>query len=304
MKNFVQTIQWAKLGWLFVCLILLLAPQHVDAGQEVRVLMEADEEGNLESRAVALDQALRLGVFQEAEVLLRGGPGETRSALLREVLAARASDYVLGYAELEHEITAWGAVLHVDVRVNRQALRTFLQSLGVYYTVGRFVGYALEGENLTSDEQALVQDMETLSGLHRGETDSPALRLGRTAEGGWQGILDFEGMVWSAQSQDLPQLWASLWGNYFSLERVRQGFENKFLLATRGWSGTVDVMGFDQVLRGWDLQVGAVNMVGMSLGPLGFQAQWEITTMDRPGLEQRLGRVLGGKRIEYSFSSK
>jgi len=293
----------------FFFLCLLLAPFSLHAAQEVRVFVEADEEGRLQGRFAALEQALRLGVFQEAEVLLRGRLDEARQDLLREVLSGKAQEYVLGFMEKEPEITAWGAVLHLDVLVNRQALRGFLQSIGLYYTLDRPVGYVLETEGLSREEAALVANMETLSGLHRGKADSPALRLSRTFDNNWLGILEFEGLVWSAQSPDLPRLWASLWGNYFSLDRVRQGFENRVLLTTRGWSATGDVQGFDQVLRGWDLEAGVVKMVGLSLGPRslgprGIQAQWEIITMDQIGLEARLGPALRDRGVEYVIDAR
>lgn len=292
----------------FFFLCLLLAPFSLHAAQEVRVFVEADEEGRLQDRFAALEQALRLGVFQEAEVLLRGRlqgrMGEVRQGLLREVLSDKAPEYILGYTEREPEITDWGAVLHLDVFVNRQALRGFLQSIGLYYTLDRLVGYVLETEGLSIEEAALVANMETLSGLHRGKADSPALRLSRTSGDGWLGILNFEGLVWSAQSPDLSRLWASLWGNYFALDLVRQGFEKRMLLTTRGWSAIGDVQGFDQVLRGWDLEAQGVRMIGMSLGPRGGQAKWEIITMDDAGLEARLGPALRDRGVEYVIDAR
>lgn len=287
------------LAFLAALFCLLLAPLALHADQEVRVLVEVDEEGRLGDRSAALEQALRLGVLQEAEALLRGRLDEARQGLLREALSGLAVEYVLGYAEQEPEITGWGAVLHVDVRVNRQALRGFLQSIGLYYTLDRPVGYALEAGGLAAADAALVADMETLSGLRRGGAGSPVLRLSRDPGRGWQGVLGFEGQTWSAQAADLPRLWAALWGNYFALDRVRQGFEQRLLLTTRGWSSAVDAQGFDLVLRGWGLEAGEVRMVGVSLGPGRVQAGWEIVTMDDAGLQARLEAALRERGIDY-----
>lgn len=266
--------------------------------------MEADEEGRMEARATALNRALEQGVFQDAEALLHGKLDESRRSLLHAILADKASEYVLGHEVTGHEPAVWGAVLLVDVHVNRQALRGLLQSLGVYFTLDRFVGYALATEALKPGDAALIQNMETLSGLRQDGSASPALRLSRTSSGEWQGILDFEGLVWSGQAQDLLQLWAALWGDYFKVDRVRQGFEDRLVLITQGWGGAVDVLGFDQVLRSWDLQVGTVEMVGMSLRPRKVEAQWIITTMDRAGLEAVLAPALQDRNIVYSIGHR
>jgi len=295
---------WARMrflaAWFGLCLVL--APVALHAGQEVRVFVVADEEGRLADRSAVLEQALQSGVFQEAEALLRGRLPKARQGLLREVLAGKAPEYVLGFSSLAPETTAWGAVLHFDVHVNRQALRDFLQAIGLYYTLDRPVGYVLEAKGLSIADAAMVANMETLSGLQRGKADSPTLRLSRTLDQGWQGRLDFEGLVWSAQAPDLSRLWASLWGNYFALDRVRQGFAQRVLLTTRGWPSAVAVQDFDQVLRGWNLEAGEVRMISMSLGSLGgqeTQAKWEILTMDRVGLEAGLKTALQDRQIQY-----
>jgi hypothetical protein len=292
-----RTERWAF--FFFFC--LLISPLELHSAQEVRVFVETDEEGLVDTRSEALNMALQQGVFQEAEELLRGRLDDGRRSLLRNMLAAKASGYVLGYAEMGYESTEWGAVLLMEVRVNRQALRGFLQGLGVYYTLDQTVGYALETESLTPEDAAVVQDMEILSGLRQDGADSPVLRLTRIADEQWQGSLDFQGMVWLGQDQDLEQLWAALWSNYFTLDQIRQGFEDRLFLTTQGWGGTVDVLGFDQVLRGWDLLADAVEMVGVSLRPEGVEARWSVTTMDRSGLESRLISVLQDMNISFSI---
>ncbi len=293
----IRIARWAF--FFFVC--LLISPLELHAAQEVRVFVETDEEGLVDTRSEALNMALQQGVFQEAEELLRGRLDGDRRTLLRNMLAAKASGYVLGYAEMGYESTEWGAVLLMEVRVNRQALRGFLQALGVYYTLDQAVGYALETGALTPEDAAAIQDMEILSGLRQDGADSPILRLARIADEQWQGSLDFQGMVWFGQDQGLSQLWAALWSNYFTLDQIRQKFEDRLFLTTQGWGGTVDVLGFDQVLRGWDLQADTVEMVGVSLRPEGVEARWSITTMDRSGLESRLISVLQDMNIDHSI---
>lgn len=292
---------------LFACLGLVFLPLRVQAGQEVRVFVEADAEGRITTRATALEQALQRGVVQEAEAVLRQRLEEPRLGVLRRVLEAKASEYVLGYSEVAYEPTEWGAVLHVDVRVNRPALREFLQSIGVYYTLDHgAVAYVLEMEASDAGAMALILDMETLAGLHRGDANdgqTPSLRVARASEGGWQGLLEYEGMSWSAQSAELPRLWADLWSNYFALDHVKQGYVNQLLLATRGWGGAVDLYGFDQVLRSWDIEAGMVAIESMTLESGQIQARWKITTMDRSGLEQRLGRALRNRGVEYTIVS-
>lgn len=290
---------------LLACLSLALLPPRLYAGQDVRVFVETEEQGQIAARAAALEQALSLGVVQEAEVLLRHGLEGERLELLREILGARAADYVLGYSELGYEPTEWGGVLHVDVRVNRNALRDWLQFMGVYYTVGRApAGYTLETEMTLPEDEAALARMETLSGLSRRADSSPVLRLGRTGEEGWQGVLEYDQMSWSAQAASLAGLWAELWGNYFTLESVAREYENHLVLETRGWGGTMDVFGFDRILRSWEVLAAAVHLRGVSLQPGNILARWELTTMDRAGLEQRLGGVLRDRGVEYVIASR
>jgi hypothetical protein len=284
-------------------LYLLIAPFALHAGQEVRILVEADEQGRLQEHPAALEQALQLGVFQEAQALLQGQPGQldgVRQGLLRELLSGKAPEYVLSFGQQEPELTAWGAVLRFEVHVNRQALRDFLQAIGLYFTLERSVGYALVTEGLSVADAALVANMEALSGLQRGGANTPVLRLSRTPGRDWQGVLDFEGLVWTAQSPDLPELWASLWGNYFALGPVRQLFEQRVLLTTAGWGTVLEAQGFDRMLRGWNVEAGLVRLIDMNLGPQGLQVRWEIITRDRAGLETRLGPVLREKNISYA----
>lgn len=305
MQMRIQLSVWIGIFLTGLVLFSVSAPRAVLAGQEVRVLVVAGEgaDGTV-SRGDALAQALRQGVFQEAEDLLRGGPAEPRRALLQGVLAGKASEYVLGYSELGYELTAWGAVLSVDVMVNRPALRAFLQSLGVYYTLNRSLDYRLETELLSPEDEALVRDMEILSGLNRASAGPALLRLGRAADGGWQGALEFGDQTRTALAPDLAGLWTRLWGEYFSSEQVRRDFVSGLLLITRGWSGAVDVLGFDHVLRSWDLLAGEVRIAGVTLDARGVEARWEITTMNPAALEARLNSALQGMNISYSIEPR
>ncbi len=277
--------------WFLSTLMAVLfcsLPTFLLAGQDVRIFVEADETGVSEPRPSALRQALALGVAQEAEVLLRGKLSEGRRAALERILESRAEEYVLGWEENEYLPTDWGAVLHLNVRVNREALQSFLRSLGTYYTREHQIGYRLDSQGLASEQLAVVRSLELLSGVQDDGSDTLILRLGFLSEGGWQGVLDYEGMVWTATGRDLPETWASLWGNYFRLDRVRGGFEDAVTLVTQGWRSAGDIQTFDRHLRGLDVSMDTIDLLGVSVQSGRYQANWRIVTMDREALERHL----------------
>lgn len=276
------------LAVLFGCVLLMAGTAF--AGQDVRIFVEAEEAGASEPRPSAMRRALAQGVVQEAETLLQNELSEWRRVILGQVLAPRAEEYILGWEEIEYLPTEWGAVLHLNVRVNREALRGLLQSLGTYYTREQQIGYHLDTPDLVRDQLALLQELEVLSGVQRDGSDSLSLRLSAAADGSWQGILDYEGVVWSAVGQDLPEVWAGLWGNYFRQERVRQGFEDVLTLATHGWDSAADIQAFDLHLRGLDVSMDRIDLLGVSMQSGRYQATWRIMTMDRKALENSLRR--------------
>jgi hypothetical protein len=298
----VLTVRQVKNMICAICMICCwLCPWTLLAGQDVRIFVESDDQGTVESRSSALSRALTQGVYQEAEVLLGAALGEPRSSLLHEVLEPRAEEYVLGWEEIEYLPTEWGAVLHLDVRVNRGALRDFLQSLGTYYTADSYIGYTLHAVNLSVNDLGMVRNMETLSGLQNDGTDSLVLGLGRFGDGLWRGTLDFEGQVWTVEAQDLSTVWVGLWSNYFKLDRVRQMFEDDLILVTQGWASAGDIHAFDRMVRGWELQADKVELLGMSWQSDGLGARWKIGTMDREGILSKLRQYLRDNGIVFSI---
>ncbi|WP_152555041.1 hypothetical protein [Desulfonatronum thiodismutans] len=277
--------------WLLTTLMAVLIavlPSFLQAGQDVRLFVETDEAGGSEPRPSALRQALAQGVAQEAEILMRGELSEGRRAALERILDSRAEEYVLGWEEVEYLPTEWGAVLHLNVRVNREALRDFLRALGTYYTRDYQIGYRFDPQGLVPEQQEVVRTLEQLSGVRDDGSDSLILRLALLSEGGWQGVLDYEGMIWTAAGPDLPEIWAALWGNYFRLDRVRGGFEDAVTLVTQGWRSAGDIQAFDRHLRNLDVSMDTIDLLGVTVQSVRYQANWRIVTMDREALERSL----------------
>ena len=284
---------------LFGCVVLLGTTSF--AGQEVRLFVDAEEAGASEPRPSALRRALAQGVVQEADVLLRGELGEQRLAVLRQILEPRADEYVLGWEELEYLPTEWGAVLHLEVRVNREALRGFLQSLGIYSTRGRVTGYHLDAQNLGAEWMPMVRNLEQLSGLREDGSNALVLRLGILSDGGWQGVLDYEGLVWTATGRDLPEVWAGLWGNYFQLDRVRQGFEDTLTLVTQGWNSAGEIQAFDRQLRGLEVSMDRIDLLGLFSQAGRYEARWRIVTMDPDGVKTQVQGLIQNQPATFSF---
>lgn len=283
-----------------VFILFVSLPTFLLAGQEVRIFVEADEAGDSEPRPSALLRALAQGVSQEADVLLQGSLDDERRAALQRILEPRAEEYVLGWEEIEYLPTDWGAVLHLNVRVNREALRNFLRSLGVTSTQGRQVDYQLDPQGLTSAQLEVVRSLERLSGVLDDGSDTLILRLG-VLEGGWQGVLDYEGMVWTAAERDLPGLWASLWEHYFRLDRARGGFEGAVTLVTQGWRSTGDIQAFDLHLRALDVSMDAIDLLGVSMQADRYQANWRVVTLDRDTLTNRVRHYLQERSVTFDL---
>ncbi|SDB40116.1 hypothetical protein SAMN05660653_01916 [Desulfonatronum thiosulfatophilum] len=280
---------------------ILLINFPVHAGQDVRIFVEAEEADLAEPRPSALREALAQGVFQEAEALLGGELGEPRRSALRRILEPRAQEYVLDWEEREFLPTEWGAVLHVNVRVHRQALRGFLQSLGTYYTRNNVIGYRLEARGLNAEQTEVIRNLEVLSGVRQDGADSLILRLNSQADGSLQGTLDYEGLVWSAMGPELPEVWIGLWSNYFGMDRVRRTFEDDMILDTHGWTAAGDVQSFDQALREWEVSVDRIDLLGISMQPDGLlQARWRIVTTDRSGMQSRVRQYFQNRDVAYS----
>ena len=290
--------------WLITTLMAVLIaslPTFSLAGQDVRIFVEVDEAGVSEPRPSALRQALAQGVAQEAEVLLRGELSEGRKAALERILESRAEEYVLGWEEIEYLPTEWGAVLHLNVRVNREALRDFLRALGTYSTRDHQIGYRLEPQGLAPEQLDVIRTLEQLSGMRDDGSDSLILRLALLSEGGWQGVLDYEGMIWTAAGRDLPETWAALWGNYFRLDRVRGGFEDAVTLVTQGWRSAGDIQAFDRHLRSLDVSMDTIDLLGVSVQSGRYQANWRIVTMDREALEHHLRQYFQEQPVTFGL---
>ncbi|WP_156932822.1 hypothetical protein [Desulfonatronum lacustre] len=290
--------------WFLSTLMAVLfssLPTFLLAGQDVRIFVEADEAGVSEPRPSALRRALAQGVTQEAEILMREELSGGRRAALERILESRAEEYVLGWEEIEYLPTEWGAVLHLNVRVNREALQNFLRSLGTYYTRGHRIGYRLDPQGLASEQLEVVRSLELLSGVHDDGSDSLILRLAFLSEGGWQGVLDYEGMVWTAAGRDLPETWAALWGNYFRLDRVRGGFEGAMTLVTQGWRSAGDIQAFDRHLRGLDVSTDTIDLLGVSVQSGQYQANWRIVTMDREALERHVRQYVQERSVTFGL---
>lgn len=286
---------------MLMAVLFLSLPTFLQAGQDVRIFVEADAAGDSEPRPSALRQALAQGVVQEAEVLLRGELSEGRKAALERVLDSRAEEYVLGWEEVEYLPTEWGAVLHLNVRVNREALQDFLRALGTYYTRDHQIGYQLDPQGLEPEQLEAVQSLELLSGVRDDGSDVLILRLALLSEGGWQGVLDYEGMVWTAVGRDLPEIWASLWGNYFRLERVRGGFEDSVTLLTQGWGAARDIQGFDRHLRDLGISMDSIELLGVTVQSGRYQANWRIMGMDRETLERHLHQYFQERPVSFNL---
>ncbi|WP_147821589.1 hypothetical protein [Salidesulfovibrio onnuriiensis] len=265
------------------------------------------EEGmtSMQLRQKATDAAFAQSVTDTALSLLPAPLSEDRQVLLKQYFLEKAGGYVLGYKEVSSFRAEDGLNLTMDVNVNRQALRTALQSMGIYYTVSEPlpVTFRHQGE---LDEESLqqVRDLILLTGLKRDLDVQPEFLLQREGEKLWKGRLIFEGRDWVAVKKDIPELWFELWKRYFGRKEMRESASSSTRLRVSGWFTPDGVQDFDRVLQGWVSAVQEVKLAEMEMLPSGVAAIWDVRVVNRQLLKSRLEAFLPGRGLSFVITSK
>ena len=271
---------------------------------EVRVFKPVEE--GLAPNAMR-QEVLYLGfqeaVFQESLKLLPGRLDEDRSALLREYLADKANDQVLGYRELAVSSKPDGVSMVLDVDVNRRTLRHLLEQVGLFHTITSPLAVVLQpGPGLTQEDLASLDRLRRFSGVLPSQVGMPQLRLDRLADNRVEGVLISQNGSWSAVDANLATVWFELWQRYFASGALTSVGADAEVLSVSGWFTPDGANEFDNVLRDWDSELRDVRLVDMDLATEGVSARWEVEVLNRQALVTRLEQYLPSRGLSYTLS--
>lgn len=294
----------------FSCVFLLvLCVVDIAGAREVSVLRQ-NESGPL-SRSEMLQTAFRKAVLDEALDILPAVPAQDRVALLADYLAPRSDQYVLSYAELADETstlpgnaTVAADVARYNVDVNRDALKSELQSIGIFYTVGSSFFYDLRlGENASAGWTD-IGAMQRLSGLRVKSGTMPVLFLEQSEDGLWVGTLEGTSREWRGVDKDLRALWVELWRGFFARPEIEKGLFESVEIEISGWFTPDGVRAFDEVLNSWDKAVENAVLTFMGMTPTGISARWTVKSIDRVTLMDRLDAYLPPRGLRFGFGEE
>jgi hypothetical protein len=250
--------------------------------------------------ADAKKQAFTEAVFQEALSLLPGPLPESRQVLLRDYLAPKAGEFVIGYSETGIEELPDGGLVSLDIQVNRRLLKRALQHLGVYYTLTEPRLYHLELRGADVESWEALGKLQLLIGT-RVEYGAPTRLILERFENLWQGRLETEGASFSIEDEQLEKVWFGLWERLFSTMGIGSSATAASELRVNGWYATDGVDAFHRLLRSWDKEVESAELGGLTMRPTGIEAVWNVRTLNPQALRDRLDGYLSGRNLDYVF---
>ncbi len=305
--TFMKTNPFPVMVFFSAVLIMTAASSHLEAGEQiVHLAVSVDQTGDASGGdpAQGLREARARAVFQEAVELLPGSLSEARAEILAAVLSARAREYVLSYAQGKTEKRGALATTTWRIAVNEDTLKQSLKDWGVYFTLGRDWGYALELQAEGPGQyQETLHRLERLSGLERLEGVSPELRLirSRGQTDAWRGLLEFKGQSWSAAGSSLEELWLDLWPNYFQVSEVQARVIKEMSLNVQGFSSVTGVKGCDRTLRGNAALVNDARLLRVDVLNGSMEALWKVRTPDSQRFGRFLDDYLAPRGLSYDF---
>lgn len=274
---------------------MILVPLPSWAGEQI-VSVKAQAEPDLGGSQ--REQAMLAALVRESETLLPGSLAPARRNLLAGFLRTRHEKYILSYSQLagsSPEERVW------QIQVNTQALVTLLKDLGIYYTFNASLPYSLELVHQDDRGTKRIAELEMLSGLNRSNGLHPALRVQATSDGSWNGRLQSENQDWTANEKDVDDLWLELWSNFFSHPESIPALVQSLDIRINGWSTISAISGFCQQLQSWPQLVDRSTLVQITGDSGGLHAHWQILTLQREQLKERLDRYTGSRGLDWKI---
>ncbi len=274
---------------------MILVPLPAWAGEQI---VGVKGQAGLELDGSQREQAMLVALVRESETVLPGSLAPARRDLLAGFLRGRHEKYILSYSQLagsNPEERVW------QIQVNTQALVALLKDLGIYYTFNNSLPYSLELVHQDDRGAKRIAELEMLSGLNRGNVQYPALRVQATSDGSWNGRLQNENQDWTANGKDVDDLWLALWSNFFSHPESIPTLVQSLDIRISGWSTISAISGFCQQLQSWPQLVDRSRLVQITGDSGGLHAHWQILTLQREQLKERLDRYTGSRGLDWNI---
>ena len=308
-----------------------LSSAQVQAGPvDVLFQMQADE--TLEqAKQRAMQQAVLQTVMREALAMLPGSLEPQRQESLQKYLAPQSAGLVRQVSELHLSESVEGMHLGVMVEVDKNALRTLLQRIGVFFTVDAVLPYDLvlrDAETLPASQpeedavsedssesaasshggDAEIQRLELLTGVRREQGAMPRLSLVHE-NGSWQGGMEAAHGRYDAAGADLETLWFSLWSWYFTVyapgsgDTADQGDGSvrSADLVVSGWPSTDGVYAFEHVLRSMQPALVNATLKTMAMRSNEVSGVWHLGLRDIAEFKRRMDLYVAAHGLRYEL---
>ncbi len=291
---------------LLFLVLLLTAPQALWA-QEIEVTFQLRGDESLEQ---AKKRALQEGIVQlavrRAVEMLPGQLGPERLELLGQYLMRHTSGLEARHEETGLSEGVDGLKLRLDLELREDVLRRLLERMGVFFTAGIRLPYQLSLSAPQEISAPLIASLELLTGVYHVPEAWPRLSLS-FEQNTWSGGIETPGDRYDASGSDLPTLWFTLWGWYFTvhgpLPPPDMGPERSGVqLTVSGWPAPDGVYDFEHVLRGFQPAVASATLKSLVMQPSGISAVWELTVRDMDSLRPRLDAFCQSRGLRFELS--
>lgn len=291
---------------LLFLVLLLAAPQALWA-QEIEVTFQLRGDESLDQ---AKKRALQEGIVQlavrRAVEILPGQLGPERLELLGQYLMRHTSGLEARHEETGLSEGVDGLKLRLDLELREDVLRRLLERMGVFFTAGIRLPYQLSMSAPQEISAPLVASLELLTGVYHSPEAWPRLSLS-FEQNTWSGGIETPGDRYDASGSDLPTLWFTLWGWYFTvhgpLPPPDMGPERGGVqLTVSGWPAPDGVYDFEHVLRGFQPAVASATLKSLVMQPSGITAVWELTVRDMDSLRLRLDAFCQSRGLRFELT--
>lgn len=305
----------ARLLEAFALMVLLLACASAALADTLHVAVPLDPAlPQVQARQQALDRAMAEAVRQDSLRVLPAPLPQARAEALRRFLEPRARDLVLSYQEAVAKAQApapqaaqplpegQAVTLEYDIEVNRPALRTLLQRLGLLSGGARAYSLRL-GPGVAEPQLKALDELNQLMGLERTPAGGQApldITLEKLPQGYYKAVLRQPSPAQQGQQApaplaadgaDLPAVWQNLFAMLFTGRDYRPGGAAR-PIEISGWRGVDGVLDLDRLLSSWDdcLQDSRLSTVSMAGGSIA--ARWTARITNQARLSARLAESL------------
>jgi len=290
--------------YVFFAIVLSVVMVSTASAGVVEVFVPADPETSVMAlRNKAMTEGFAEALLQESSLVLPGVMSEERGALFKEYMVTRYKSYIQGYKVVSMHSGEEGVNLTLDVRVNRNLLRTALHEMGMFVTSTEPLSASVTWPESFSEEQvSSIQGFMTLTGIRNTPEIFPSFYYEPGPEGTFKGRFETEDKEWTAVSKDISVVWFTLWDRYFKQLADKSVAKDKEVLTVNGWFSSDAALEFDAMLRGWENAVQEVELVELDMLPSGVGGTWTLRYIDAQRLRMLLQSYLPQRGLTYQLA--